>query len=123
MKLEGQVAQALKKIRRDEAYRDAVAAHEKRTATLGQRVEIWSDWLELDDYQRDQLSGFMRVRDTREREYLDAWEKGASRETLDEMRRGYEREFIRSLRGAVTPAQAETLNEKFGDEETETEDR
>ncbi len=115
--LEGQVAEALESIQRDKEYAQALAGFEKRTASLEPRVQSWSNWLRLDEYQRIRLTEIMTERDVQERDFLKAWESGQDRESVDQMRKDSEREFFRSVRSLLSPDQAESFSEKFGDDE------
>ena len=116
-KLDEQVADALGEIRRQEAYAQAYANHEKSTSSVDGRVQGWSRWLGLDDVQQGQLNDLINERDEREREYLHAWKEGADEAALEEMRSSMHRDHFQSVRQILTPDQAATMSQKFGDGE------
>ncbi|MEQ8766365.1 MAG: hypothetical protein RL885_20805 [Planctomycetota bacterium] len=114
--LEDHVARALETIRRDEKLVRARAELEKRSEDLEPTVQAWSSWLRLDELQRVRLSDQLRDRVARERELLEAWDVDEDPERIDRRRREIERDFIRSVRGILSPDQVETLSQKFGED-------
>jgi len=113
--LEGQVAEAMETLRLEEAFIEAVAEQEDRAASLDGRVELWAEWLTLDELQSSQLKELMARRDQASKDALDAWANGLDFAAVQELGRIADEQFRVALTAQLDPDQLKRYEAKFSD--------
>ncbi|MCZ6599195.1 MAG: hypothetical protein O7B99_16265 [Planctomycetota bacterium] len=98
--LKDQVADALSSIRRQEALGMAQAMNE---AKLEVRILSWSMWLDLDDYQANEMRAILTGKDELDRELLRMRAEGADDEVLAQIKESRDQEFHAAVERVLTP--------------------
>ena len=104
-----QIAGALSEIRREETIEKLKQYQEKRVARLDQDLEKMRTWLELEEYQVNEVRDSLVDQYAREDEQRQLWEAGESDEILAERKRADGQLFWDEMRIVLTPEQYDTF--------------
>jgi len=104
-----QIAGALTEIRREEKFEAVRKYQEQRAERIETDLEKLAGWLELDDYQVDEVRDALLVQYEREDEQRRLWEAGESDEVLAERKQQDGELFWADMQVFLTPEQFETF--------------
>lgn len=106
---EARVTQTLEKVRKDEQVAKVQAYHEKRLAQLDADVERFTEKLELDAYQAQQLRTALLAQYDRDTALTQLWDQGASDEVLGEQKQADGAAFTDDLGAFLSDQQLQTF--------------
>ncbi len=107
------LAETLATIRHEEAVAKEKEKQAKWSAALETRVEKYSEWLQLDTYQEEELRQALVSKDERNSEMLQLWESGAPHEEVGAVKRENETFFQENLQRFLTPNQLQTFQQRL----------
>ena len=107
--LEERVAETLEKVRLDERVAKVQAYQDKRLAQLDADVERYTEKLELDTYQAEELRAALLAQHDREAALTLLWEQGTPDEVLGEQKQADGAAFSADLGAFLSEQQLETF--------------
>jgi len=107
--LEERVAQTIAKVRKDEQAAKVQAHHEKRLARLDADVERFTEKLELDTHQAQQLRAALLAQYDRDAALTQLWEQGVADDVLGEQKQADGAAFSEDLGAFLSDDQLDTF--------------